>query len=538
GTLVMGSTSKQPVRVAAGGVEIPFTPTANSATFAENSLLAVYAPNALGAKAALNANVGKLTVDANSKLMIVNGRVGETVKIASGFTHNTSAIDSTGWTGTNLLTNSEMVTASPTAAFAAGTGTYNIKIAMGKSAGELFPQLQPEAANLVTALYAQGLNDTQGPNAGIKFLSRATANNEKYVDNAHQAASTIEGAAQLAVAGATQGMTLSALNAATNAVTTRTSFASPLLDKAKAVAVTMDQNGNTSLDSGLSAGNGMKNGLGVWIMPLYQSENVWGMKAENFKTGYNADLGGVALGADYTFADAFRVGMALNLGGGYAQSSGDFNKTDNSFSFWGVGLYGGWTQNNFGLTADVGYTSNYNKIQQELPRSMEMSNIKADVTSSAITAGLRGEYKFQTEMLDIIPHVGVRFIGIKTDAYDSKSNGTLFKTDESYQNVWTFPIGVTLAKEIESESGWIFRPQLDLQVIPAAGDTKAKSKVRVPGVDASAELKTRVMDDITYGGGIGFDVKKDNLSFGINYNIQASEHRTGHGVFGTVRYEF
>ncbi|MEG1456283.1 MAG: hypothetical protein RSC66_12020, partial [Comamonas sp.] len=75
-------------------------------------------------------------------------------------------------------------------------------------------------------------------------------------------------------------------------------------------------------------------------------------------------------------------------------------------------------------------------------------------------------------------------------------------------------------------------------VVPAAGDVKAKSKVRVPGIDASADIKTRVMDDITYGGGVGLDVKKDNISFGINYNIQASEHTTAHGVFGTFRYEF
>lgn len=72
-----------------------------------------------------------------------------------------------------------------------------------------------------------------------------------------------------------------------------------------------DTDGSLSLDSGLSAGDGLKNGLGVWIMPLYQSNNVWGMKAENFKTGYNSNLGGIALGADYTINDMFRFGAAF-----------------------------------------------------------------------------------------------------------------------------------------------------------------------------------------------------------------------------------
>lgn len=310
------------------------------------------------------------------------------------------------------------------------------------------------------------------------------------------------------------------------------------MDKSKAVAVNMDQNGNMSLDTGLSAGNSMKNGLGVWIMPLYQSENVWGMKAENFKTGYNSDLGGVALGADYTFADAFRVDVALNLGGGYAQSSGDFNKTDNSFNFWGVGLYGGWTQNNFGLTADAGYTSNYNKVKQELPQSMLMNDLKADVTSYAITAGLRGEYKFETSVLDIVPHISARYTSLNTDSYDVKSGGTVFEVDQAHQSLWTFPVGVTFSKDIGTSGDWIFKPQIDLSVIPAAGDVKAKSKSRVPGVGSTAELETQVVDSFTWQGGLGFDMKSDNLSFGLNYNIQASEHRTGHGVFGTVRYEF
>ncbi|MEG2173576.1 MAG: hypothetical protein RRY29_10030 [Desulfovibrionaceae bacterium] len=79
---------------------------------------------------------------------------------------------------------------------------------------------------------------------------------------------------------------------------------------------------------------------------------------------------------------------------------------------------------------------------------------------------------------------------------------------------------------------------MDLQITPAAGDVKAKNRVRVPGLDSTADLSTRVMDDFSYGGGVGFDVKKGDVSFGINYTIQASEHSTAHGVAGILRYEF
>ncbi len=102
-------------------------------------------------------------------------------------------------------------------------------------------------------------------------------------------------------------------------------------------------------------------------MPLYQSNNVWGMKAENFKTGYNSNLGGIALGTDYVIDDMFRFGAAFNVGVGYAKSNGDFNSTDNRFNFWGVSLYGGWVCNHFGLSAGVGYTGNYSKVVRISP---------------------------------------------------------------------------------------------------------------------------------------------------------------------------
>jgi hypothetical protein len=42
-----------------------------------------------------------------------------------------------------------------------------------------------------------------------------------------------------------------------------------------------------------------------------------------------------------------------------------------------------------------------------------------------------------------------------------------------------------------------------------------------------------------FDGTAGFEAANgQGLSIGFNYNLQLSEHRTGHGVFGTLRYEF
>ena len=527
---------------AAGGINVdgtwtnPGAPaTADTAKFAAKSLLVVDAAG-VGDNVALTGDSGgtsTLTVDAGAKLHIVGGKDNATVHITDGFGASTKAADS--WTDDNLTTSSALLSATGSP-FAAATGTYSVTL-KANDATSIFPRLSHEMGTLVDTMVAQPGINPDSDNAGVRFVSRAVSDNYIGRQDRDKAAATIEGAAQIAPVGAVQASTMNVANVASGAALNRTSLALPRTDSHRTVALHQDADG-VSL-SGMSAGDGMKNGLGLWLMPLYQTNHVWGMESGNFEGGYHSSLGGIALGADYTVNDMFRFGAAFNIGAGYAQSSGDFNSTDNRFNFWGVSLYGGWVYNNFGLTADVGYTSNYNKLQQDLPASMQMRDLKADVTSHAWNTGLKAEYKFNAGVLDIIPHVGVRYMGLVTDKHDVTSSGdTVFEVDRSVQSIWTFPLGVTLAANLESANGWTFKPQLDLGVIPATGDVKARSKVRIPGVDSSAEMKMQVVDYLTFDGGAGFELAKGDFSVGLNYNLQASQHRTGHGVFGTLRYEF
>ena len=132
----------------------------------------------------------------------------------------------------------------------------------------------------------------------------------------------------------------------------------------------------------------------------------------------------------------------------------------------------------------------------------------------------------------------MRYTSLNTDEYDVKSGGTVLKGDAINQNIWTFPVGVAFSKEIETGNGWHFKPSLDLAVIPAAGDIKARGDVRFTGVNGSAEVETQTMDYITYMGQAGLEFGNDTVSLGVNYNLQAGANTTAHGVFGTFRYEF
>lgn len=500
---------------------------AGSLTMSSGSDLVVY-----GSGSILNAAGGNINVENGARLTIADAVSGGTYTVVSGegdisFNGDDyNAADSTGWKGENLQASSDMFILTSTDGM-----TFT---AQGQDAHDVFTGLDDGLADAVNNLYARhgdprnGWNyaDVDAEERGIRFLSRAT--DKRFIGADHQAAAaTIESAARIAFAGAVPQMTKMASDAGTNAVVNRLGFADPV-DGAQA----MDAEGKI-VDRNTT-------GFALWIAPLWQNQHGWGMEAGNLDYGFNGNLGGVSLGADYTFENAIRAGITFNIGGGYAESSGgDLNSTENRMTFWGLGAYAGWNYENFGLMADVSYTSTWNDLEQDMDGRMGMGDLEADVQASAISAGLRTEYKLETSVLDVIPHIGVRYMSLNTWGFDAESNGgTVLEGDGFHQDIWTFPVGVTFTKDFTLDSGWSFKPSIDFSVIPAAGDIKAKQDVAFTGLPGTYEVETQMMDYLTWQGGVGLELGNDTMSFGVNYTLQAGQHTTGHGVFGSFRYEF
>ena len=460
---------------------------------------------------------GTATVADVAKMYVPNARNQDQFTVfGEGFA---SKPQNAGWTNPdNVMTDTDMLTAT----YEADTSIVTISV---NDAREIYPDLSDDMADAVTDFYTEGLNDVDADDQGTQFITHATNNRYLGKDKA-AVATTIESAARIAFAGAVPQMTRMASDAATNAVVNRMGFANP-------------ENGSKAMNVEGQLVDEKALGLALWIAPLWANQSGFGMEAGNLDYGYNANLGGVSLGADYTWASNFRAGLMFNLGGGYAQSSGDFSDTTNSMTFWGIGAYAGWKYENFALMGDVSYTSTWNSVEQELDQRMKMGDLEADIQASALSAGLRGEYKFETSVLDIIPHVGVRYMSINTWGYDVDNNvGTVLENDGFQQSIWTFPVGVTFSREVEMNSDWYFKPSVDFTVIPAAGDIKAREDVCFTGLNRSIELETQMMGYFTWQGGIGLEFGNENMSVGVNYTLQAGQNSTGHGVFGMFRYEF
>lgn len=515
-----------PVETAPGSgdyeAHLPSGKVTDTAYFGDDSLLVVDGTK-LGNNAAITASNGTAVIKDGAKLQIVNATKGD-VTILNGFTGTSGITIGTGWGKDTSVANPDRMLSS-TLKVDDTAGSVTITNGVNR-ASDVLPGLDSDLDPVMASVWDNSLNDVNSDAMGVRFLSRAA--NSGYIADAGKAAATIESVARIAFAGAVPQMTKMASDAATNAVVNRLGFANPA-DGAQA----MNTEGQI-VDRNTT-------GFALWIAPLWQSQHGWGMEAGNMDYGFNGNLGGVSLGADYTFENAIRAGITFNIGGGYAESSGgDLSSTDNRMNFWGLGAYAGWNYENFGLMADVSYTSTWNQLKQDLDSRLGMGNeLEADVQATAISAGLRAEYLLQTSALDIIPHIGVRYMSLNTWGYDVEANGgNVLEGDGFHQDIWTFPVGVTFTKDFTLDSGWSFKPSIDFSVIPAAGDIKAKQDVRFTGAPVGAELETQMMDYLTWQGGVGLELGNDTMSFGVNYTLQAGQHTTGHGVFGSFRYEF
>ncbi len=449
---------------------------------------------------------GTVTVEDSAHLHINNAKVGKYL-VTSGFT--SAVINGNGWQSSNFTITTSNVLAEAEKAEVEGTNiVVNIT---AKEASTVLPDLIP--LNNVDTMMANALNDTSDTApAGIRMLSRAletTASPE-----------AIESVNEVSRAVVTAGVQNTALR---------------LADAASENVLNHLSLGN--FDSGNSI---HADGTDFWATPMYGNTYTSGMSASG--ASVRGNYGGIAFGADTQVGEVLggkvRVGAALNGGGGKSETKGTATTTQNDYNFGGINLYAGWNKGNLNVIAGLGYGMGDNEVEMGLPASMEMGTAKADVDTSVITADLRAEYQLKTNWLDILPHAGVRYTSLRTDSHDLKVNGSVLNSvDAETQHIVQFPIGVTLTKNIDA-CGWNVKPQVDVSFIPAAGDKDMNTKVRFSGVDAVDSIETRIMDSTSWSGMAGIQASKGNLTFGLNYGIQASSHETDQRVQVSIGWKF
>ncbi|MCK0515402.1 autotransporter outer membrane beta-barrel domain-containing protein [Anaerobiospirillum sp. NML120448] len=282
------------------------------------------------------------------------------------------------------------------------------------------------------------------------------------------------------------------------------------------------------------ANNGQ--GSGLWVTPVYKSHESDGFDADGLGYGSDITLYGVALGGDVTLSNGVRVGAMFNVGSGDADGQGAASVVSNDFDYFGGSIYAGYAIDNFSIVGDISYTT----IDSDVEANTEVGKASTSFDTSALSVGVTGQYSLKVAEMDVTPHAGMRFTRIDMDDYtiDSADFGKVGQYNASSANVFSIPVGVTIAKEYVTDT-WTVKPSFDLTLTGNFGDDTVDGTVSWAGVsNYDVSTKAEFVDSFTYGAAVGISAKTGNFGLGLGLNYTGSSNTDEFGVNANARYMF
>ncbi len=276
-------------------------------------------------------------------------------------------------------------------------------------------------------------------------------------------------------------------------------------------------------------------GGGVWVAPIYVSQDSDGFAVENKDYGVDIDLYGVALGGDYTLANGIRVGAFFNVGSGDADGNGQASGVSNDFDYYGVGLYAGYNVGQFSVVGDLSYTS----VDSDVEASTSVGKLSSSFDTDNFSVGVTGQYQFVFGATTVTPHAGLRYSALGIDDYRIETgyaDGGNFDSDNL--SVFSIPVGVTIAQEFTAGS-WNVKPSFDLTLSGNFGDDEIDANTNWDGVaNWSSNYTAEFIDNFTYGATLGVAAKTGAFSLGVGVSYTGSENTDEFGATANARFTF
>ena len=275
-------------------------------------------------------------------------------------------------------------------------------------------------------------------------------------------------------------------------------------------------------------------GAALWVTPMYKSSESDGFAAEGVDYGVDLNLYGVALGADYTLANGVSFGAMFNVGSGDVDGKDAGSAVSNDFDYYGFGVYGGYSLNNFKVVADLTYTV----ADNDLEANTSIDKVGASLDTSNLSLGVTAHYAFDFTGASVTPHAGLRYSYIDMDDYEVDGAGAVASYDGDSMGIFSIPVGVTVAKEFVGDN-WSVKPSFDLTLTGNFGDDETDGTVHWAGVEnLSTNVSSEVIDNFTYGATLGVAAKTGNFSLGLGVNYTGSSSTDEYGVKANARFVF
>lgn len=479
----------KPVTVdATGGIKVDGTATniatdsavADTAEFADNSLLMVDA-SILSGTAALTGTTGSTLIVADSaKLYLDNVSTGGTYKIAE-FRYTTAA---NGWykNPANIITEKLF-----SATLNAGTITASRKKLQEALPGAVLP-------NIVDKMTFTAAEKAKSP--ASDFIAQAT--NGLYSDSMSTA--LINVAAQPAE---TVGATAAAVEHS--------------LDFAQ------QAQGHLSFFNGADVKSDQ-----AWIKYGHRNGSVDSLDIGGMSTGYDSSFNGVTVGYDLPAVDSFRHGFAFS----YGKGSNDGAWENDDFNTKGLSWYGSLNVGNNNMLFDVGYYHTEHDVN-----GIFHAKPKTDV----FTMGITNEFRLPQGNDGhgaIVPHIGLRYSHVGTPRYSGYWKGSeAFRYHPEGKDLFSLPFGVGYIYESKSpEHTTSF--YADLAYVPVFGGRSADMRVQACGIDAEDVFAYDASYGSAFVGSLGVKQESDSWEWGLSYRYSANSNQHSNDIMANIAFKF
>ena len=271
-----------------------------------------------------------------------------------------------------------------------------------------------------------------------------------------------------------------------------------------------------------------KSGADLWIDLNGSFSKANRFSAGSTTYGYKSDLAGVTIGSDYAFGNGYATGVSVSFGTGSVRGQGNGAGIKNEVDYYGVNLYGVWSNEYFNMIGSVGYLQTKNEIKSQGYKG------KPDV--KVVSAGVRLEKPLLlNESITVTPHVGVRYKHINMDSFNAGG----FNYDSEKANLVEVPFGVAFNANLKAPCGAEVKPFIDLTIAPNFGDRKVTNKVALTDSSASDSFEARIANNSMYNAKLGLNAVKGNHSLGISYGIGSGSYgRVDQALQAKYRYSF
>ena len=267
---------------------------------------------------------------------------------------------------------------------------------------------------------------------------------------------------------------------------------------------------------------------GLWLKALGSDVT---QDARDGIEGYDADLSGLAIGADGKLTDQLTLGLSYSyLNSDIAADGG--NQTD--IDGHAITLYSGYEQGAWFLDSSLTLGLNHN----DSTRYIAGTKAKGDYDSQLLGLDVLGGYGFNLDNgLLIEPRTAARYARVDIDSFREKGSIAALAVEDQRYEVAELGAGLRVAGNLPLGQGNL-QPQATLMAYHdfAADQIATNTSFTFGG---SSFLATGASPARTrYEAGIGLDYVLANTTFGINYDYSSKEDFQADTLQAKVRYDF